>query len=62
MKYEQHERELNFVKDSALHAIIAMLSAEDRHRICVAISGCEDESEIDAYAEGMIEQIASEKR
>lgn len=62
MTYEHNERELNFVKDSALHAIFATLSAEDRRRVCVAISGCEDESEIDAYAEGMVEQILAEKR
>lgn len=60
--YEQHEWELNFIKDKSLHEIIATLSDEDRRRICVSISGCEDESEIDAYAESVIEVINSEKR
>ena len=62
MKYEQHERELNFIKDKSLHKIIATLSENERRRICVSISGCEDENEVDLYAEAVIEQINSEKR
>jgi len=62
MKYEQHEHELNFIKDQALHGTIATFSDEDRRRICVAISGCADDAEIDAYAEAVIVEIESEKR
>lgn len=62
MKYELHEHELNFIRDKALHSAITTLSSEDRRRICVAISGCADDAEIDAYAEAVIGEIESEKR
>lgn len=60
MKYAERHNELNFVTDNGLHAAFAKLTDEELDRVCVALS---TESEyINETAEGVVEQIAAEKR
>ncbi len=60
MKYKAHQDELNSITDKSLHAALANLTDVDLNRICVALHNNEDDA--NAVAEGMIEQIKSEKR
>lgn len=61
MIYPEHQNELNCITDESLHDAFAKMTDAELDRICVALHNNEDD-DLNAVAEGMVEQIASEKR